>query len=333
LTWVAIIAAFVVGWFIAQWIFLLTGRPPGLAGFLLTVVISIFSGGLVTVVVTRITGHVPPAGDEMRRDLLDALDRMSHGDFNVNLTVGGRGPIPDVVESVNQMARQLGDLEQQRQDFISSVSHEIQSPLTSISGFAALLQDPDLPVDKRQHYLDVIQTEAKRVSSLGDNLLRLSALEEGTALVKQRYRLDEQLRSVILGLEPQWSAKSQDVELDAAELNIDADEDMLRQVWINLLQNAVKYAANSGTIRVRLTTGGADGHELVCQIADTGIGIDESDLPHVFERFYRADKSRTGGGNGLGLPLARKIVELHGGTITGTSQLGVGSVFTVRLPV
>lgn len=267
----------------------------------------------------------------MRRELLDALDRISHGDFNVNLTAGGRGPMPDVIESVNQMAKQLGDLEQQRQDFISSVSHEIQSPLTSISGFAALLQDNDLPPDKRQHYLDVIQAEAERVSSLGDNLLRLSALEEGATLVKRRYRLDEQLRGVILGLEPQWSAKKQQVELDAANVIIDADEDMLRQAWTNLVHNAIKYTPPGGTIRVHLSAA-VDGKGSTCQVSDTGIGIDGVDLPHIFERFYRADKSRAGGGNGLGLPLARKIIELHGGVVSVTSQLGVGSVLTVRLP-
>lgn len=359
LTWSAIIAALVVGWFIAQGVFALTGRPPGLAGFLVTVAISIVTGGLVTVIVTRAIGHVPPDGDAMRRELLDALDRMAHGDFNVNLVSGGRGPMPDVIDSVNQMARQLGDLEQQRQDFISSVSHEIQSPLTSISGFAALLQADNLPDDRRRHYLDVIQTEARRVSALGDNLLRLSALEEGTALAKRTYRLDQQLRGVIVALEPQWSAKGLTVEVEAAELMVEADEDMLYQVWTNLIHNAVKYTdagrsqgelarpgevkdgidewggddtdAAGGVIRVELAAA-ADGDGLICRVMDTGVGIGPSDLPHVFERFYRADKARGGGGSGLGLPLARKIVELHGGTISLTSQLGLGSTFTVHLP-
>jgi len=262
-------------------------------------------------------------------DVVAALDRLSHGDFDVRLTAGDHEPFAELVTSLNQTASQLGDLEQQRQDFISNVSHEIQSPLTSISGFAELLRQSDLDTATRQHYLDIILAEAKRVSALGDNLLRLSALETDGKLDKQPYRLDEQLRSVILVAEPQWSEKGLDVSFDGSPVIIEADAGMLRQVWVNLIQNAVKYSKTDGRIEVRQSL---DGGRLRVDIADDGIGISPDDLPHVFERFFRADRARSGSGNGLGLSLARRIVELHGGTLTVESELGAGSTFTVTLP-
>ena len=327
--WLEVVVALCVGWYLAQWIFSWIGPLPGLVEFLLTVLLIIVLAGSIGALVMRLSGHQPDDPRTIAREVNDALDRISHGDFNVRVREPARDPMMGLAASVNQMAQQLGDLERARQDFISSVSHEIQSPLTSISGFAALLREPGLDPATRDHYLEVIQSEARRVSALGDNLLRLTALEEESVPDRQAYRLDEQLRSVILSLEPQWMAKSLDVDLDVAELTLEADPEMMRQVWTNLVHNAIKYTAEGGRVTVLAA---AEGDAVVCEVTDSGIGIAPTDLPHIFERFFRADRSRTGGGNGLGLSLARRIVELHGGTLTVASQLGFGSTFRVHLP-
>jgi signal transduction histidine kinase len=242
------------------------------------------------------------------------------------------------------MARELGTMEGQRQEFISNVSHEIQSPLTSIIGFADLLKNPRLSEQQRLHYLSIIETESRRLSRLSDNLLRLSALNsDDSTLERSRFALDEQLRSVIVMLEPQWSARQQTLTMDVEKLEITADRELLEQVWINLLHNALKFTPKGGTIAVRLThdvdgdgaTGAGDSRPLIiCAITDTGDGIAPGDLPHIFERFYRADRARDRalGGNGLGLPLAKRIVELHGGAITVKSDPGKGATFSVYLP-
>ena len=327
--WVGAFVALCLGWFLAQWIFSWAGHPPALVQFLIAVALVIVLSWIIGTVIARLTGRTPEDPRRVAHEVVEALERISRGDFNVRVNAKQNEPMMGLAQSVNQMAQQLGDLEQQRQDFISNVSHEIQSPLTSISGFAALLRQGGLDDATRDHYLDVISSEAKRVSSLGDNLLRLSALEESADPARTRYRLDEQLRSVILTLEPQWSAKNLDVGLDTDELFVEADQDMLRQVWTNLLQNAIKYTPAGGRILVRASY---DGSGIRCEVSDSGIGISAADLPHVFERFFRADRSRTGAGNGLGLSLARRIVELHGGTLTVASELGTGSTFTVSLP-
>jgi len=327
--WVGVLAALCAGWFVMQGVFWLVGRPPGVVAYVLTVMVTLALAGTVGTIWARLTGHQPRDPREVAGEIVTALDRIAHGDFSARVPLSENAGMRDLAASVNQMARQLGDLERQRQDFISSVSHEIQSPLTSIGGFAALLRQGGLDDATRDHYLDVICSETRRVSALGDNLLRLSALEESVDLDKREYRLDGQLRSVVLTLEPQWSAKGLDVQLDAAQVSVVADEDMLRQVWTNLVQNAIKYTPEGGRITVA-AVGEEDGVRV--SVSDSGIGIAADDLPHVFERFFRADRSRTGAGNGLGLALAHRIVELHGGGIEVSSELGVGSVFCVRLP-
>lgn len=325
---VTVFTALTIGWFEARALFQLTGEPPALAGYLVAIVLATLTAGLVINLIQRLRGQRFDRGELMFADTLAALDRIARGDFDVHIVSDGRGPYSEVVESVNKLARELGTLEQQRQDFVSNVSHEIQSPLTSIGGFAGLLRDPGLDEPTRQHYLDIISAECRRLSGLSDNLLRLSALDDAV-LNRGRVRLDEQLRDVILTLEPQWSEKELAVQLKADPVELDADADLLRQVWTNLVHNAVKFTPPGGRIRVNVR---AEGSGAVVEVADTGVGIASTDLPHVFERFYRADKARGVGGNGLGLALAKRIVDLHAGRITVASTPGQGTTFTVHLP-
>ncbi|AFQ43930.1 sensor histidine kinase [Desulfosporosinus meridiei] len=262
---------------------------------------------------------------------LEALERIAQGNFDVFIERDKHGHFLEITDSINKMAKELGSMEQLRQDFISNISHEFQSPLTSISGYAALLRKDGATL-KQQEYAAIIEEESKRLSKLADNLLRLSALERsGRSITKAPFRLDRQLENVVLLLEPQWKAKNIIPETTLPKITVYGNEDLLKQVWINLLVNALKFTPENGELNVSLKQ---DGETVVCIISDNGIGIAPAEQMHIFERFYKVDKSRDRslGGNGLGLALVKKIINLHQGKVTVESELGKGTVFQVKLP-
>ncbi|GIP46523.1 Alkaline phosphatase synthesis sensor protein PhoR [compost metagenome] len=265
--------------------------------------------------------------------IIDAIRRISKGDFSVRIDGFERmREFETIVNSINEMAGALGQMETMRQDFISNVSHEIQSPLTSIRGFARALRRPDLSPEKRNHYLEIIESESRRLSQMSDNLLKLSSLEaDRGSLQTNRFRLDRQLQNVVLACEPQWLAKNIQIQLDVSKLEVEGAEDLLSQVWMNLLHNGIKFTPEGGEIGVSLMT---QEDKAVVTVTDNGIGISEPDLVHIFERFYKADKSRTrsSGGSGLGLSIVKKIVDIHEGEITVVSERGKGSSFRVAIP-
>lgn len=308
------------------------GPPPDLARFLVDAMLGLvfFAAGLAVLSLAALPRH--KAGFHA---LLDAMGKLSRGDFDVKLHVKAEddGQFGQIVRSFNEMSARLADLENMRRAFIANASHEIRSPLASISGFARALRSERLDDEERSRYLAIIETESKRLSRLSDHLLKLAALEsEHPPFEPERYRLDRQLREAVLACEPQWLEKSIRMDVDLAETDIVADRELMSQVWGNLLHNGIKFTPEGGTIGVRLRV--ADG-EAEVRISDTGIGIGEEDLARIFERFYMADKarSRTGGGSGLGLSIAEKIVALHRGSIGVQSRPGAGTVFTVRLPL
>jgi signal transduction histidine kinase len=266
--------------------------------------------------------------------IIEAIERIAQEDFTVRLddTMPKVTLVNELVKSVNNMAVELSQMEAMRQEFISNVSHEIQSPLTSMRGFALALQDETLGPEERGHYLNIIATESTRLSRITDNLLRLASLESDQVKFEpRRYRLDNQIRSLILACEPQWTGKDLDMDVSLDEIAITADEDLLSQVWINLIHNSIKFTPQGGRLRLELHR---QDNKIEFRICDTGIGIAEEDQPHIFERFYKADKARerSKGGSGLGLSITQKIVDLHNGSIAVESKLGEGTTFTVSLP-
>ncbi|WP_282939972.1 HAMP domain-containing sensor histidine kinase [Paenibacillus sp. RC67] len=265
--------------------------------------------------------------------MTQATQRISKGDFDITFSwLKRKDEVGDLARSFSHMAGELKQLELMRQDFVSSVSHEIQSPLTSIAGFSKLIRYTELPEEERHQYLEIIMTESERLSRLSDNLLSLASLEsEHHPFHPASYRLDEQIRRIIVSQEPIWSAKQLEMELTLPPVMIVGDEDQLSQVWINLLSNAIKFTPQGGKIKVRLESM-IDRVQVL--VHDSGIGISQDEIHHIFDRFYKADHSRQReiGGNGLGLSIVRKIVELHQGVITVDSKLGKGSVFKVLLP-
>ncbi|MCM3340905.1 HAMP domain-containing histidine kinase [Paenibacillus sp. MER TA 81-3] len=267
--------------------------------------------------------------------IIEALRKISRGDFSVSLDIRSNenDPLGKIVSTINQMAVELGELEKMRQDFISNVSHEIQSPLTSIHGFANVLKRADLTHEERQHYVTIIEMESNRLSKISENLLKLTSLEsQHHPFEPTRYRLDKQLRSAMLACEPAWLEKDLEMELECEAITVTADEDLMSQVWNNLITNSVKFTANGGTIRIRVYA--RSGNAFVA-ISDTGIGMNDEDMKRIFERFYKADKSRTSekGGSGLGLSIVKKIVEMHEGSIAVQSKIDGGTSFEVVLPL
>jgi two-component system, OmpR family, phosphate regulon sensor histidine kinase PhoR len=268
-------------------------------------------------------------------EVMDALESIAKGNFRVRLkhNLKEDEPFAGLVRSVNEMALNLEQTENMRQEFISNVSHEIQSPLASIKGFTYVLNNDELTSEERKHFLSIIETETMRLSRLSENLLKLAALEADSVKFDPKpYRLDKQLRALILSCEPQWNEKKIKMDAYLDSVTVTADEDMMSQVWVNLIHNSIKFTPEGGGIQVDLHR---RGNTLECKISDTGIGIDEDAQKHIFERFYKADKSRERAkkGSGLGLAIVKKTVEAHGGKITVQSEPGAGTVFTVSLPM
>lgn len=263
-----------------------------------------------------------------------ATRRMAKGDFTTELRIKRKDEIGELADSFNHMAKELNQLEQMRQDFVSNVSHEIQSPLTSILGFAKALRNNVVPEPKRERYLQIIMTESERLSRVSENLLQLASLESDHHPVNMRaYSLDEQLRRIVVACEPQWRAKSLQMELQLEPVTIVADEDLLSLVWMNVIGNSMKFTPEHGTINVALSVS-ADG-AIEVSIQDTGIGIPEQDMSRVFERFYKSDRSRRrdGNGSGLGLAIVYKIVSLHHGTVELESSIGQGTKVKIALQI
>ncbi|WP_282939299.1 HAMP domain-containing sensor histidine kinase [Paenibacillus sp. RC67] len=291
----------------------------------LNLLIVLVLGGLVMVVAAQYL--VKPLNM-----LTKATRELAKGNFNVQMNLKRNDEIGILTQSFDEMTKELKQLEQMRQDFVSNVSHEIQSPLTSIIGFTKALKSSTMPVAERLYYLDIIQSESERLSRLSDNLLKLASLEsKHHPFQKTTYRLDEQIRHVAVVCEPLWSAKRLHLELNLPKTVIAADEDLLNQVWINLLGNSIKFTPEEGKIRIRAS---AEVHQVKVTITDTGIGIPEAELSMIFHQFYKADRSRTGAaeGSGLGLSLVRKIVSMHNGTVAVSSKEGEGTTVTVVLP-
>lgn len=307
---------------------------PGTLREYLTVVCTFFLLGLLIVVIRYL---FQPEANAMKlvNSLTDAMARMGKGDFNVNVEVNPRyaGQYYEVVKNFKQMAADLGQIEDMRQQFVANVSHEIQSPLTSIKGFAQALKSDQLPDAQRRHYLDIIEAESERLSRLSDNLLKLTTLEsKRPPFQPRRYRLDKQLRQVVLAAEPQWHAKRLELDIRLVECEVEGDEELLRQVWVNLLHNAIKFSPEGGTLGLTLSV--TDDSVLV-HVEDTGPGVPAEHLPRLFERFYKADKARNraAGGSGLGLSIVHRIIQMHGGEVTLANRLITGARATVELPL
>ncbi|MFF2015809.1 sensor histidine kinase [Paenibacillus sp. NPDC058177] len=267
------------------------------------------------------------------KKLTKATRRVATGDFNVKLKIKQTDELGTLARSFEDMMHDLQQLEQMRREFVTNVSHEVQSPLTSISGYAIALKQVDVPEHERRRYLDIIIAEAARMSKMSDSLLKLSVLESQSQQLRlSTFSLDEQIRRVIVAIQPQWAARNITFDLQLKAVNLSADYDLLNQVWTNILGNGIKFSEDNGVIHVSIQT---DSNNVTVRISDHGIGIPLEDQQRIFERFFKADRShsRKYDGSGMGLAIVKQIVTLHHGDIRVESEPGQGTTFIITLPI
>lgn len=261
----------------------------------------------------------------------DAMNRVAEGDFSVSLEEKNSSPeIANIYDKFNLMVKELNATEVLQTDFVSNVSHEFKTPINAIEGYATLLQDGEgLSPDEQEQYVDKILFNTQRLSSLVGNILLLSRIDNQAIPHKGApFRLDEQIRQAIVLLEPEWVKKDIEFDVEMEDITIEGNENLLFHVWNNLIGNAIKFDPPNGLINIKLHKSGG---KAVFQIEDSGPGISEEGLKHIFDKFYQEDSSHKQEGNGLGLALAGRIVSLHGGSISAVNLPGGGCRFTVEL--
>ena len=304
-----------------------SGQKSAIANSAILILVCVFlTGSIVFLVIADII--VKPL-----TRLTNAIKDLSNGNYNVRVDNVGQDEISKLNQGFNQMARQLAKQDETRQKFISDISHEFQTPLTSIQGFANILKEEDLPKEQRVKYANIILYNSKRLSSLAKNMLQLTLLDrEEIELELTNYSLVEQMNRVISTQENQAMEKNIEIvfEMPKKEIFIEGDEQRLEQVWTNIISNAIKYTNEGGLITITMKKNSKD---IEISIEDTGIGMSKEVVSHIFERFYREDKARNVEGNGLGLAIVKSIVDLHHGKIDILSQVDVGTNFIVRLPI
>ena len=321
----AVFAAITLGWYILFRCGVLEVDPFGhhipilllaLGSLLLGTVIALYVGRLIVRPVENIS---------------EAFDALSAGNFKVKVPENEKlREIREMARHFNAMTYDLSHIETLRSDFVANVSHEFKTPIAAIEGYATLLQNHNLPREKHDHYVEKILENSRRLTSLSGNILMLSKLENQEIVPgKTEFRLDEQLRKCILLLESKWTQKEIEWDIDLFRQTYYGNEELLEQVWVNLLDNAIKHSPKGGPILVRLTNTGT---ALAVCIADRGDGMTAEVQKHIFEKFYQGDPSHKAEGNGLGLALVKRIVELCRGEISIKSAPGSGAEFVIFLP-
>ncbi|MGM9646491.1 MAG: ATP-binding protein [Eubacteriales bacterium] len=261
----------------------------------------------------------------------NAFSKVSKGDFDVRLPSESKiREISQMNRSFNSMVKELSSIETLRSDFITNVSHEFKTPIAAIDGYATLLENPEISEKERAEYTEKILSNSKKLVSLSENILYLSRIENRNFIDETApYRLDEQIRKELLLLEPVWSKKNITFDISLPKTTYVGNESLLRHVWHNLFTNAIKYSDENGEIKVSLYE---KDKKIVVSVSDNGIGMSEEVKKHIFEKFYQGDTAHKSEGNGLGLTIVKRILDIEGGEISAESELGKGSVFTVILP-
>ena len=268
------------------------------------------------------------------RRISDGLKRMTEGDLRERITPFadplGSNQYNVIIENINKMADELSGLETLRTDFVSNVSHEMKTPLAVIQNYAALLRSPELSEEDRLEYAKAISDTTKQLASLITNILKLNKLENQQIFPEtSSFDLGEQICECLLAFESEWERKNIDIETDIEDgLIVNADAELLSVVWSNLFSNAIKFTDEGGKVTVKVSR--RNGRAAV-SVSDTGCGIDSKTGKHIFDKFYQGDTSHAAKGNGLGLALVKRIIDITEGEISVSSELGKGSTFTVTL--
>lgn len=262
------------------------------------------------------------------RRIIDGCKAVSEGDFSLRLDLPREKETAEIVESFNEMVGKLGSNEMLARNFIANVSHEFRNPLSSIIGYAQLLGSESVTDEDRLEYAGIIESKAGTLSELINSILELSKLENSTSPIKkEEYRLDEQLRKALLSCRKGWTEKNISLEFELDECIYCGNPELMFEVWRNLIDNAIKYTPENGSIRVTLK----NENGITVKVKDNGIGMDAETKERIFDRFYRGSNTRRTEGSGLGMPIVRQILTLHNAEIAIESAVGEGTEITVTL--
>ncbi len=299
---------------------------PSAPNIALPTLVWVLASLAVGIVTAALVSHIPL---RPLQNLLEGLNRLSQGDYSARLGAHHTSLGSKLSESFNSLAAELENTEMLRADFVNSFSHEFKTPIVSILGFAKLLRRADIPPEKREEYLNIILSEATRLTDMADNVLNLAKIEKQSILTEiAEFNLSEQIRTCVLLLQKKWEQKELEINFDAYEYRCAGNEELLKQVWINLLDNAVKFAPEKSRVKVGICE---KPEGISVSVASMGKEIDAQTRKRIFEKFYQGDSSHATEGTGLGLAIVEKIVRLHKGSIAVTYHDGY-NVFTVTLP-
>ena len=268
------------------------------------------------------------------RRIVQGAEKLMQGDFSARIEpyhgIDERAGFDTIIDYFNRMAEELSGVETLRTDFIANVSHELKTPLSVIQNYGTMLQNPKMTDEQRTEYARIITGQSRRLADLITNILKLNRLENQQIYpAAKQYNLGEQLAECLLSFESTWEKKNIDIETDLEEeVFVESDAELLALVWNNLFSNALKFTESGGTVSVALKTEGAFA---TVEVTDTGCGISKETGRHIFEKFYQGDTSHAAQGNGLGLALVKRVVDIVGGDISVESKVGKGSTFTVRI--
>lgn len=260
-----------------------------------------------------------------------AVKKIAEGDFSVQIEAVGKDEIGQLAVSVNKMVKELNGMEYMSKDFMSNVSHEIKTPVSAITGFSELLLDGNFSKEKEKEYLSCLYSESLRLSRLSDNMLKMSKLDNQEIITdRKEFYVDEQIRKCMIFLSEKFEEKEIEFELNLKKCKIKNNFDLLYQVWMNLIENAVKFSKEKGKIYVSAAYN-QDKTEIQVIIKDEGPGIKADKLPKIFDKFYQCDESHKTEGHGLGLSIVKRIIELTGGDVQCISQENEGCEFRIIL--
>ena len=272
-----------------------------------------------------------PTESEQLEKLAQGMRRVARGHFDTKLDNYPREPFHSIFRDFNHMTESLLGVEALRESFVSNVAHEFKTPLSYIQGYALLLQDNDLPRETRDEYVGYINSATRHLSNMIGNLLEISNLSRPNAQLEvERFSLDEQLRHIMAMVYPQITRKGLNYEIELEEVDVEGNESLLEDAWMNLITNAVKYTQPGGTVAVTLER---RSHQAIVKVRDTGCGMSDDQVKHAFDRFYQGESSHVSEGSGLGLAIVKAVAKKHNGTVSVRSKLGKGTQFTVIIPL
>jgi len=265
--------------------------------------------------------------------IIDQINRLANGDFKARLSFDApldkHPTILEIRDSFNALAEELDGTEMLRSDFINNFSHEFKTPIVSIAGFAKLLKHGNLTEEQKMEYLSIIEEESLQLSAMATNVLNMTKVENQTILANvTRFNLSEQLRNSVLVLEPKWTRKKTEIDLNFRGYMIEGNEELLKHVWVNLIDNAIKFSPDYGTVEIHVEE---QGDKIRVTVSNHGSEISKDQIKYIFNKFYQADESHASEGNGIGLALVKGVVKLHGGEV-GVISENHWTSFWVMLP-